>query len=92
MTYTIAMFGDFLVATAVDGDEGMMASRLAEMDTQLDGDWRSQLVFYSGLTLFRSEDDIPEGAEVIYSGTDCGWLEDADGRMEYTAAARVGEI
>jgi hypothetical protein len=88
-TYTIAMCDDILVATAPDGDKALMEKRLAAMDDQLSPGWRDRIAYTSGLTLIDFDADDIEGAEVIYSGTDCGWLEDAAGNMHYRAAVRV---
>lgn len=89
ITHTIAICDDLLVATAPDGDDAMMAARLATMDGQLSPGWRDRLTFTSGLTLIDFDQDDIEGAEEVYSGTDCGWLEDADGNMHYRAAVRA---
>ena len=93
-TYTIAMLDDMLLATAVDGDEAMMAKRLEDTLSQLDPEReeqnRANITYVSGLTLFQAEEDAEEaGAEIVYSGTQMGWLEDADGNMAYEAAGRV---
>lgn len=41
-----------------------------------------------GLTLHMDEDNVPPEAEIVYSGTAMGWLEDDDGNMVYEVAAR----
>jgi len=88
-TYTIAMIGDMLAATAVDGDDAMMADRLADTMTQVsDGD-STDVEYITGLTLYTTTDDAEtDGAEIIYSGNDMGWLQDASGKMNYMAAGR----
>lgn len=89
-TYTIAILNDMLVATAVDGDDTMMAERLkaaraAGIEFEAD-----DLTMIAGLTLYRSRaeaaDAEEEGAMIFYSGTDMGWLQDGAGRMDYWAA------
>ena len=93
-TYTIAMIDDMLAATAVDGDTKMMDDRLEDTLSQINSEDREasedRVCYISGLTLFASEDEADEaGAEVIYSGCDTGWLQDADGEMKYQVAGRV---
>ena len=92
-TYTIALDGDVLMATALDGDTGMMEARLADSLSQISDEDREavaeRISYISGLSLYASEDDAEDaGAEVVYRGCDMGWLEDAEGRMEYMAAGR----
>lgn len=92
-TYTIALIDDMLAATAVDGDDAMMQSRLEDMLSQINAEDRDRsrenIRFISGLTLFASVEDAEDaGLTVEYRGCDMGWLEDADGRMEYMAAAK----
>ena len=89
MTHTIAICDDMLVATAPDGDEALMAQRLNAMEGQLSGGWRDRVTFISGLMLIGFDDDDIDGAEEIYSGTECGWLEDENGEMTYRAAVRI---
>jgi len=89
MTYTIAICDDMLLATAPDGDDALMAQRLNAMDDQLSGNWRDRVTFTSGLTLVGLDDDDIDGAEEVYSGTECGWLEDENGEMTYRAAVRI---
>ena len=87
-TYTIAMIGDMLAATAVDGDDAMMSKRLAELP-ELPEDETDKTIFTTGLTLYATVADAEDdGAEVVYSGCDMGWLEDASGAMAYMAAGR----
>lgn len=89
-TYTIALLNDMLVATAVDGDERMMANRLSAAREQGIEFEDADLVLHTGLTLFKSSDEAEEaGAAIVYSGTDMGWLEDENGQMIYEAAGRI---
>ena len=86
-TYTIAMIGDMLAATAVDGDDAMMSERLADTLTQITEGDSTDVKYITGLTLYATVDDAEDdGAEVVYSGSDMGWLEDASGAMGYDAA------
>lgn len=91
-TYTIALDGDVLMATAPDGNESMMAVRLADTLSAFTDDRdaiHDRITYVDGLTLYRSiEDAEDDGAEVIYSGTDMGWLEDENGETGYQAAGR----
>ena len=89
-TYTIALIGDMLAATAVDGDDFMMAERLADTLLQINEDNGSAEVSYiTGLTLYETEADAEnDSAEIIYSGCDMGWLQDAAGEMKYQSAGR----
>lgn len=89
-TYTIALLNDMLVATAVDGDERMMANRLSAAREQGIEFEDADLVLHTGLTLFKTSDEAEEaGAAIVYSGTDMGWLEDENGQMIYEAAGRI---
>jgi hypothetical protein len=95
-THTIALFGDWLVATAPDDRPGLLAARvdagLAEIfpDAAERERARQALRLESGLTLFeRPRDAEDAGAVIVYAGTDQGWLEDEHGRMTYAAAARL---
>ena len=88
-THTIAMIGDMLAATAVDGDNQMMADRLADTLTQINDGDGTDVELIEGLTLYATVDAaVDDGAEVIYSGCDMGWLQDASGAMDYMAAGR----
>lgn len=91
-TYTIALIGDMLAATALDGDDAMMQERLEDTLSQINAEDRGdvEIVFHEGLTLYATEEEAEEaGADIVYSGNDMGWLEDAEGRSEYMAAARA---
>ena len=86
-THTIAMIGDMLAATAVDGDDAMMSERLADTLTQITEGDSTDVKYITGLTLYATVDDAEDdGAEVVYSGSDMGWLQDASGAMDYIAA------
>lgn len=88
-TYTIAMIGDMLAATAVDGDDAMMAERLADTVSQINDGDSTDVEYTSGLTLYATEEDAEAaGADVVYSGCTTGWLQDASGEMRYMAAGR----
>lgn len=92
-TYTIAMIDDMLAATAVDGDEAMMTQRLQDTLDQLNAEDRanaaSRVRYISGLQLFKTEEEAEDaGLEIVYSGCDTGWLQDAEGNMQYMAAAK----
>lgn len=91
LTHTIAMLGDMLVATAPDGDDATMAARIE--DTRQNGKVEipaGEIVYHKGLTLFATEDDAEDaGAEIVYSGTQTGWLQDENGEMAYLAAGRL---
>jgi len=88
-TYTIAMIGDMLAATAADGDNEMMAERLADTLTQITEGDSTDVKYVAGLTLYATVDAAADdGAEVIYSGCNMGWLQDASGAMDYMAAGR----
>ena len=92
-TYTIALLNDMLVATAVDGDERMMADRLSAAREQGINFEDADLVLHTGLTLFKTSAEADEaeeaGATIVYSGTSMGWLEDEKGQMIYEAAGRI---
>ena len=88
-TYTIAMIGDMMAATAADGDNEMMAERLADTLTQITEGDSTDVKYVAGLTLYATVDAASDdGAEVIYSGCNMGWLQDASGAMDYMAAGR----
>lgn len=88
--YTIAMIGDMLAATAVDGDDAMMAERLADTVAQINNNnGVTDVEYITGLTLYATTNEAEEdGAEIIYSGCDMGWLQDSNGNMVYMAAGR----
>lgn len=93
-TYTIAMIGDMLAATALDGDDAMMRDRLNDTLSQISQEDREQaaasVCYITGLELFPTTSDAEDaGATVVYTGCDQGWLQDADGRMVYMAAGRI---
>lgn len=92
-THTIALWGDWLIATAPDGDTATLAERIADAKSQgIDFD-DDDLRIITGLTLIRTIDDEVKaeeaGAEIIYSGTDQGWLEDENGETGYHAAVKM---
>jgi len=92
-THTIALFGDWLIATAPDGDAAKLAERIAAAKGQgIDFD-DADLHIVTGLTLIGSADDEiaaeEAGAEIVYSGTDQGWLQDEHGNTVYHAAVRM---
>ena len=97
ITYTIALIDDMLAATAPDGDTSLMQGRLEDTLSQMSPDERQdaleRITYESGLTLLRTREDLyaaeEAGADIIYTGTDMGWLEDAAGEMAYEAAARM---
>jgi len=91
-SYTIAMIGDMLAATFVDGDDDMFQERLSDTLDQIDPGREEihDIWLCSGLTLFETVEDAEKaGAEIIYSGVDCGWLQDEDDQAIYMAAARL---
>jgi hypothetical protein len=95
-THTIALFGDWLMATAPDDRPELLAARvnagLAEIwPDEVERDRaREVLRFESGLTLFERRIDAEDAdAVIVYAGTDQGWLEDEHGRMIYEVAARA---
>lgn len=92
-THTIALFGDWLIATAPDGDAAKLAERIADAKGQgIDFD-DADLRIITGLTLIRTMDEEMQaeeaGAEIVYTGTDQGWLEDEHGETGYHAAVRM---
>lgn len=102
MTYQIAMLGDLIIATA-STDELLRQRAEAEIKMNgltitLDpsnsafNDVRpatfDDLKIIGGLTLYKTTDDAEaDAAEIVYSGTDMGWLQDDDGQSIYDAAA-----
>jgi hypothetical protein len=90
-THTIALFDDWLIATAPDNDAATMNERLANA-SGISFD-ETDLEVISGLTLIRTKAEAyaaeESGAEIIYSGTDQGHLQDENGSMIYHAAARL---
>jgi hypothetical protein len=93
-TYTIAMIGDMLAATALDGDTSTMRARLQETLSQFNDEDRpgaeNRVKYVSGLTLFHTVSEAEEAAARIeYAGCDQGWLEDEGGRTEYMAAGKI---
>ncbi len=94
--YTIALSGDLLIATAPDGDDAALAQQIEDSLSQFNAEdrdsARGDIKTHSGLVLYRSQEDATDDEEagrvrIIYSGTDCGWLQDADGKADYEAAA-----
>lgn len=80
-TYTIAMLDDVLIATVQDSKDIMLEAS----NELVTGDYRkpdgysylmSDLTIISGLTL---SNDEPADADIIYSGTTNGWLQDENG-------------
>src|SRR5690606_28392827 len=92
-THTIAMLNDWLIATAPDGDKATLALRIAETKAQGIEFDDADLHIVTGLTLIGSVDDEiaaeEAGAEIVYSGTDQGWLQDEHGNTVYHAAVRM---
>lgn len=89
-TYTVAMLDYLVIATSVDGDRTMMDRRLQDardLGIEFDTD---DLRMITGLTLYATEDEAEEAGAVvaIYAGLDMGWLQDAEGSMDYKAAGR----
>lgn len=91
--YTIALLNDWLIATAPDGDEAMLADRIEATRSEGIDFADADLRIIPGLTLIHTvEDEIAAeeaGAEIIYSGTDQGWLQDAHGNTVYHAAVKM---
>lgn len=92
-THTIALLGDWLIATAPDDDAPTMYERLENARASGISFDEADLEVISGLTLIRTQaeayDAEERGAEIIYSGTDQGHLQDEHGSMIYHAAARL---
>ncbi|MDA3876623.1 MAG: hypothetical protein PF483_06000 [Halothiobacillus sp.] len=91
-TYTIAMIGDMLVATFVDGDDTMMNERISETLDQIDHGREKihDITLKAGLTLYRTVEEAEDaGAEIVYQGCDMGWLVDEHGWAKYAAAGLV---
>ena len=88
-TYTIAMIGDWLAATAIDGDSAALDAQVQDTMSQLNAeDEKPDVRYETGLTLYESAFDAEEdGAELAYSGNDQGWLIDETGKT-WGAAAR----
>lgn len=89
-TYTIALLNDMLMATVVDGSdiEKAVNDEISKIGSVEDDSYRgafSKCEIITGVTLANSE---PETGEVVYSGTDAGWLEDENG-VNYTVAYKA---
>ena len=91
-TYTIAMIGDWLAATAIDGDSAALEAQVQDTMSQLNAEDEKPAVRYeTGLTLYESADDAEDdGAELAYSGNDQGWLIDENGKTWGAAARKEG--
>ena len=92
-THTIALLGDWLIATAPDDDAATMQERLENARASGISFDETDLEVISGLTLIRTKAEAyaaeESGAEIIYSGTDQGHLQDERGNMIYHVAARL---